>query len=176
MNMKNLENYAMKILAEHGCDCYTYGNCPSENVLRDLKEGYPDGMEFPYVDVANAILNISHPRPIHRAPWMMLWDNDSACDGISCDSLGAAQASAEDTLIEWMTQTRMEWKDVFNPTEKELEDYNYMICSCSAYVGKYNPDTDEYEEYWWPDEEEIGWKELTMEDVAREKEDFVEMN
>lgn len=164
-----LEAYALKILTDHGCDEYSYGGTCGDTILSDLKEAYPNGMEYPYVDVANAIMAISKMRPIVRHPWMMLWDNDSACDGIGYDSLEAAQGSAEDTLIEWMAQTRMEWKDPFSPTEDELANYNYMINSCSAYVGKYNPDTDEYDEYWWPDEEEIGWKELTMEDIATEK-------
>lgn len=134
-----------------------------------MKEAYPNGMDYPYVDVANAIMGISKMQPIVRPPYMTLWDNDSDCDGIGYDSLGAAQCSAEDILLEWMCQARAEWKDVFNPTEEELENYNYMICSCSAYVGKYNPGTDEYKEYWWPDEDEIGWKELTMEDIAAER-------
>lgn len=168
-----LEQYAMKILVDHDCDCYTYGNCPSDNVLNDLKEAYPNGMDFPYIDVANAILNISRPRPITRSPWRMVWDNDSACDGVDCESFGAAKANAEDTLIEWMSQTRVEWKDAFDPTEEELDDYNYMICNCSVSVYEYDPDTDEYTEYWSPsceDEEALGWKELTREDIAKEKE------
>lgn len=165
-----VEEYARKILSDHGCDEYSYGGEQAKYVLKDLKEAYPNGMEYPYIEVANSILSITKERPLVRHPYMMIWDNDSDCDGIGCDSLVAAQCSAEDTLVEWMTQTRTEWKDLFNPTEEELEDYNYMICSCSAHVGKYNPDTDEYEEYWWPDEDEIGWKELTMEDIAAERE------
>lgn len=170
-----LEAYALKILADHGCDEYSYGGTCGDTILSDLKEAYPNGMEYPYVDVANAIMAISKMRPIVRHPWMMLWDNGSACDGIGYDSLEAAQGSAEDTLIEWMAQTRMEWKDMFSPTEEELEDYNYMIASCSVHIDKYDPMTDEYDEYWYPsyeDEERICWKELTMEDIAREKSDF----
>ena len=44
---------------------------------------------------------------------------------------------------------------------QEREDFNYMICNCSVRVDKYNPNTDEYEEYWEPSSEElknIGWK------------------
>ena len=71
-----------------------------------------------------------------------------------------------------MCQERGEWADLFCPTEDELDNYNYMICSCSVWVSKYNPDTDEYEEYWSPsyeDEAALGWKELTMEDILAEK-------
>ena len=170
--MENVENYALKILADSGCDCYTYGDETAKHLLDDLKEAYPDGMKFPYVDVANAILAISRPRPIYRAPWRMHWDTDDCCDGIDFESFGAAKCNAEDTLIEWMTQFRAEWEDCFCPTEDELDDYNYQIWNCSVSVTKYNPDTDEYEEYWSPsaeEEEQLGWRELTMEDIAKEK-------
>lgn len=168
----SVEAYALAILAKHGCDCYTYGGEFSKHVLEDLKEGYPDGMEYPYIDVANAILSISKVRPITRAPFRMVWDTDTCCDGIDCESFGAAKCQAEDTLVEWMTQERSEWADVFAPTEEELDNYNYMICNSSVSVYKYDPDTDEYVEEWGPsyeEEEALGWKELTPEDVAAEK-------
>ena len=167
-----VEEYAKKILADHNCDEYTYGGTPGETVLSDLKEAYPDGMEFPYVDVANAIIAMSKVKPIERKPWVMCFDTDSFCDGIGFDSFGAAEAVAEDTLAEWMCQQRMEWKDPFHPTEEELDEYNYMICTSSVEVRKYNPKTDEYDEFWSPSyevEEQIGWKELTREDIAKEK-------
>lgn len=172
---KSLEAYALQILADHNCDCYTYGNCPSETILSDLKEGYPDGMEYPYIDVANAILQISKPRPIKRAPYRMVWDTDSDCDGIDFESEGAAKCDAEDTLINWMVEERDLWKDPFNPTEDELDNYNYMIYNCSVYVTKYDPDTDEYEEVWSPsyeEEEKLGWKELTREDIEKERAEY----
>lgn len=167
-----VEEYARKILSDHNCDEYSYGGTPGETVLSDLKEAYPDGMEFPYVDVANAIIAFSKVKPIKRDPWQMVFDTDSYCDGIGYESFGAAKCQAEDTLIEWMCQERGEWKDMFCPTDKELDNYNYMICSCSVWVSKYDPDTDEYEEYWspsWEDEAALGWKELTMEDILAEK-------
>jgi len=166
---KELKTYAQKILSDHNCNEYSYGGVQPEQILRDLKEAYPDGMEFPYVDVANAIMTISKMQPIKRSEWAVLWDTDSCSDGYDCSSLGAAKAAAEDTLVEWMCQARSEWQDVFHPTEEELDDYNYMIWNSGARVGKYNPDTDEYDDYWYPDEEELGWKELTMEDIAEEE-------
>ena len=39
------------------------------------------------------------------------------------------------------------------------------------------PMTDEYEDYWGPsyeDEEEIGWKELTRDDIEQEKKNYEE--
>ena len=65
--MENMENfgqklslnaYAMKILSEHGCDCYTYGDEDAKHILEDLKTAYPNGMEYPYIEVANEILKM----------------------------------------------------------------------------------------------------------------------
>ena len=167
-----IEEYARKILADHGCDEYTYGGEWSKHTLDDLKQAYPDGMEFPYVDVANAINAMSKVKPIERKPWMMCFDAGSFCDGIGFDSFGAAEADAEDTLVEWMCQERHSWKDCFCPTDDELDAYNYMICNNSVEVRRYNPNTDEYDVFWSPSyevEEQIGWKELTREDIAKEK-------
>lgn len=168
-----VESYALKILSDHGCDCYTYGGENAHTVLNDLKAGYPDGMEFPYVDVANAILAISKVKPIHKAPWVMVFDTGDNCDGIDHEFLEAAKDDARETLVNWMIWERQEWEaGVFCPTEDELDEYNYMICNSSVEVMKYNPMTDEYEEYWSPsyeDEESVGWKELTMEDIKREE-------
>lgn len=171
----SVEAYALAILAEHNCDCYTYGGESGETILNDLKEGYPEGMEFPYIDVANAIVQISRVKPICRAPYRMVFDTDSFCDGIDFESFGAAKCDAEDTLINWMAEERSQWKDFFCPTAEELDNYNYMICNCSVEVRKYNPETDEYDEEWSPsyeEEEKLGWKELTMEDIAKEKADM----
>ena len=173
-----VEEYAKKILADHNCDEYSYGGTPGEEVLSDLKEAYPDGMEFPYIDVANAIIAMSKVKPIKRDPWQMVFDTDSDCDGIGFESFGAAKCDAEDTLVMWMCQERGEWKDPFCPTEDELDNYNYMIFNSSVEVRKYNPDTDEYDEYWSPsyeDEENLGWRELTPEIIAKEKADYESM-
>lgn len=177
MTKDTIIDYAKKILADHGCDEYTYGGEWGKDVLDDLKEAYPNGMEHPYVDVANAILSISKQKPIVRDPWIMVWDTDDTCDGIGCPSFEYAESEAIDTLVMWMTDARNEWNDVFNPTDEELDDYNYMICTSSVYVQKYDPMTDEYEDYWGPsyeDEEEIGWKELTREDIEQEKKNYEE--
>ena len=154
-----LNEYAKKILADHNCDIYTYGGEFSKYVLDDLKEEYPDGMEYPYVDVANAILEMSRPEPIKRAKWQMVWDTDSCCDGCYFDTFEAAKASAEDTLIEWEMEEVQGWTG-YDPTDEQIDSWNYMIYNCSVEVRKYNPDTDEYEEYWYPSYEDVknlGW-------------------
>lgn len=166
---KEIKEYARKILTDAGCDAYTYGGVDGETILRDLKEGYPNGMQFPYIDVANAIISISKVRPIKRATWHVIWNAEDCTDGFDCPSLGAAKCAAEDTMFNWLCDARDEWADMFNPTDEELDDFNYMIYNCDAGVYKYNPDTDEYEEYWFPDCEKLGWKELTREDIEAER-------
>ena len=166
-----IEEYARKILKDHDCDEYTYGGEQSKHVLDDLKEAYPEGMEFPYVDVANAILAMSKAHPIVRAPYKMVWDTDSYADSADYDSFEAAKSAAEDTLIEWMMWERNEWKDVFNPTDEELDDYNYMICNSSVWIEEYDPMTDEYykiDSLTYEDERNIGWDELTREMIEKE--------
>jgi predicted outer membrane protein len=48
---KELREYARKILADHGCDEFSYGTTSGEQIMSDLKEAYPDGMDHPYIDV-----------------------------------------------------------------------------------------------------------------------------
>lgn len=157
-----IEEYAKKILSDHGCDEYTYGGEYSKHVLDDLKQEYPNGMEFPYIDVANAILAISRPEPIARSPWQMVWNNDSCVDGIDFESFGAAEECAEDTLVLWQTHEASNYPSDLNDwNEEQIEDWDYMIYNFSVRVDKYNPDTDEYEQYWSPsyeDEKAIGWE------------------
>lgn len=114
-------------------------------------------MQYPYVDVANAILEISRARPIVRKPWLCIFDTDCSCDGVECDTLEEAQSYAEDCLVEWATEEMSKWEDINNPTEEEIDDYDYMIYNCASYVQKYDEWTDKYEDYWYPDEEKLGW-------------------
>ena len=165
--MKNIKAYAQRILKEHGCDEHSYWGTDGKTIVNDLKEAYPNGMEFPYVDVANAILVLSKPKLIVRKPYMMVFNTESCTDGIEFDSLEAAKNDALDTLILWMTEIRQENKissnDLSTWSEKAKEDWDYMIYNCSVEVRKYDPKTDEYDFYepiWEPsyeDEEVVGW-------------------
>ena len=157
-----VDSYAMKILSDHGCDCYTYGGEDCKHVLDDLKEGYPDGMEFPYIDVANAILRISKPRELYKAPFHMVWSNEHSCDGVDCESYEAAKCLAEDTLLEWEMEEICKWEGGV-PTEEQIEDWNYMVFNCYTLIYEYDPMTDEYVErdgLSYEDEEKIGWREI----------------
>ena len=156
-----VESYAAQVLADAGCDRYTYGGEQAQYVLDDLKKAFPNGMKYPYVTVANAILEISRPRPIVREPWKMIWDNDNATDGVGYETFEAAKDAALDTLAAWAAQARAEWVRE-KPNTDEKYDWDYMVCHCSVQVQKYDPDTDEYEDYWEPsheDEQQVGWLE-----------------
>lgn len=94
-----------------------------------------------------------------RSTWRVIWDNEHCCDGFDSVSLAQAKQDVLDLLLEWMCQQSSEWESA-EPNEDEAIDWDYMIYTCYAYVAKYNPDTDEYDEYWWPsdkDLERIGW-------------------
>lgn len=161
--MKNeIKDYAKKILADHGCDEYIYGTTESSQILLDLKNEYPNGMDYPYIDVANAIIAISKRKPIVKKKWMSIFDTDSCCDGIACDTLDEAKADVMNTYETWMEEEWSTWKNE-TPSVAEIEKWNYMYWNCCAYVGKYDPETDDYEEYWCPSDKalaRIGWKEL----------------
>ena len=59
----NINEYAMDILLENGCDEFTYGGndkwCKPEKIAEELKTAYPNGMKYPYMQVAKAIREIS---------------------------------------------------------------------------------------------------------------------
>ena len=164
--------YARKILSDHNCNEYTYGGEESKKVLDDLKEGYPNGMEYPYLCVANAILAISKPELIKKKPYLVVWNTDSCCDGFYADSFEHAKADMEDLYIEWETQETFSWKDILNPSEEQIENWDYMIDNCYCHIDKYNFETDEYEEYYYPSDEElrkIGWDEWeVMKEIIKE--------
>lgn len=155
-----LDELARKILSDSGCNEYTYGGEYSKNILKDLMEAYPNGLEYPYVDVANAILAMSRPEPIIRPKYVVGFDTEGTADSYgNFDTLEDAKASALDTLIEWQTQEMAEWKS-FPLSEDDLEKWDLMIYNCSVEVLEYNPQTDEYDECWEPsyeEEESVGW-------------------
>ena len=157
-----IKEYAKKILTDAGCDEYTYGGEYSKHVLDDLKKAFPNGMEFPYIDVANAILEISKPEPIYRAPWKVIYDTEHFCDSVNTNSFEEAKDIAIGILVDWLCDELSRYPiDLHEWTEDQIEDWDYFIGNCSVSVSKYHPMEDEYEdEYWIPsyeDEKEIGW-------------------
>ena len=159
---KALLDYARKILADNGCDCYTYGECDPEWCIRDLKTTYPEGMDYPYLEVANAILSISRPRPIVREPYRVVWDSGTthSSDAFMEDSLWRAQSGCLYILRDWMETMRNEWPDGGTVSPEQIEAWNRMIEEDTVWVEKYHPGTDTYKMYWAPAEDDlrtIGW-------------------
>lgn len=156
-----VNEFALNLLRSHGCDEYTYGGRESENLMHDLKKAFPCGTDFPLLDIANAILAVSRPRPIVRKPYRVLWDSEDCTDADGGhDTFDEAKETALDIYANWIAEATAEWKkSELNDAEKD--DFDWMIYNCGAIVEKYNPDTDEYEDFWCPSEEElneIGWK------------------
>lgn len=161
-----LEDYALKILTDAGCDVHTYGGDQAKHIMDDLKQAFPDGMpEYTYIEVANAILAMSRPQPITRDQFIVVWDTDSCCDSYGAESLEWAKESALDTLCEWMNEEVRDWKfspdGTHLPTQEQKDSWDYMIYNCWVEVRQYNPNTDEYDDIWEPSDDdltELGWK------------------
>lgn len=161
-----LEEYALKILTDAGCNVHTYGGVFAKHVMDDLKQAFPDGMpEYTYLEVANAILAMSRPEPIARDPFIVVWSTDDCCDSYGCETMEWAKGSALDTLLEWMNEEIHDWK--FSPdgtplpTQEQKDSWDYMIYNCWVEVRKYNPRTDDYDDVWEPSDDELtelGWK------------------
>lgn len=150
-NANSIEEYARRILEENGCDEHTYWGYSGKVLIDDLKSAYPNGLEFNYIDVTNAILEMSKPRLLVRSPYKCVWDCDTGgfIDGCSCESFEDAMSKVFDTLVLWLYD--------FAGNE---EDFEMMIENDICYVQKYNEKTDEYEDFWYPSDDElkeIGW-------------------
>lgn len=159
MYEQEVVEYAKTILSDAGCDKYTYGGEWAKFIMNDLKIAYPNGMKYPYIDVANAILAMSRPTPIYRAPYRVVWETPNDCDGCNHESFGAAKADAEDTLINWAAEEASTWENGI-PTDEQVESWDYLIYNYGVRIDKYVPERDEYETVWEPDHSElaaIGW-------------------
>lgn len=116
-----LKRYALKILSDASFDLHTYGGEFSTRIMDDLKRAYPNGMKYPYIDVANTILSMSTPKPIVRSPYRVVFSNGIVtCDRYSHDSLEEAKLQC------------------------------YANPKSYVYVEQYNPETDEYDKIWCP--------------------------
>lgn len=161
----DIKEYAKKILEENDCDIYTYGGEGASEIMHDLIEAYmPQDLEYSYLEVANAILAMSRPRPIVRSPYRVAYVMDNFYDTLDVvlNDLEEAKKFTIGLFCDWIQKERkaIAWFDG-EPTKLQAQEWDYMICDRSAVVEKYNPNTDDYEELWYPSDGElsaIGWK------------------
>jgi len=109
-----------------------------------------------------------------EAPYKVIWDNGECCDGFECDTFEEAEARVWDIYDGWAEAMYYELvnKDF---SDEALEDWNRMIFECWVEIYEYDPDTDRYEECWFPPDADFekvgpfGWNELTTLDGLFEK-------
>lgn len=76
--------------------------------------------------------------------YKVIWDNGAdACGSIDTPSIGQGKEDCIEMLTEWRTETCCDWWGIRMPTEKEIEDHDYMIFNCEAYVSELPDDYDE---------------------------------
>ena len=104
------------------------------------------------------------------APYRMIYDGDSFTDGIDHETLESAIEDAQETLISWQSENMWRWKFADDgaplPTEKQIDDWDYMIYNYGCFVVAFNEEIGDYNDYLdgaeWPrsqdDLDELGWK------------------
>ena len=93
--------------------------------------------------------------------YRVIYDTENFIDGFDVDTEEDAIEGCKDTYIEWMMEERSQWSAI--PTVAQIENWDYMIYNCAAWVEKYDPETGEYIPCWEPDDEyltSIGWDTL----------------
>lgn len=73
-----IKKYARQILSDHDCNVTAYEGIKVENISRDLRETYPDGMEYPIPDVAQAIFEICNTDRGYYPPLEVEIDGDAS--------------------------------------------------------------------------------------------------
>ena len=168
-----IREYTLKLLEEYGCklDCYK-GEFGEKYALSDMEE-YAKNNEvpFPLEDVAKELIAIGNEQPApprngHKQ-YCMIWESENTCDGTEFNTEQEAKDNALNTLMEWLIQEQAEWsvdeKGIPHPTEKQIENYNYMISNYSVCVVEWNEEVNAYNDTdygWYPssdDENEINW-------------------
>ena len=82
--------------------------------------------------------------------YRLLIDGDHFIHGIDYDTFEEAKDSAFEVLNSWMTDALTD------------DEWDYMICNCSVEICKFDPETKQWDGFWYPDDEyleSIGWVE-----------------
>lgn len=161
---------AMKLLVDAGCDLWCYTD-DYDNALKDINYLInEEGRVFDCSEdnIARALVEIAVENPKPEEPpkrYTMIYDGDSFVDGTDHETLEEALEAAKETRIFWEECEMYDWnfddKGVPHPTEKQIEDWDYMIWNCSTYVIEKDDDGNTIEEYYLSDDDlkEIGWME-----------------
>jgi len=154
MNAKCMK-YAKELLEQYECKESAYKGVDLEKIESELKEDFPEGMPFPYGDVAKSLREIGDAVPDpQKKPFMMLWSNDSCADGVEYETLEEAKNGAFGCLESWMEVAELEYP-------QDDEQWNNMLETCSVSVVQLNEETGEHDIEIWElsddDAKEIGW-------------------
>ena len=95
--------------------------------------------------------------------YKVVWDNDTCCDSFETPSIGQGKEDCYELYLNWRSAA-CDWWGIRMPTEKEIEDHDYLIFNCEAYVAEFPDDYDyndkKFEDYdpydhrvWEMDEE-----------------------
>lgn len=179
-----IREYTIQLLKDYNCElnCYAelrYWNGQElhsgyEDAYKDLQAAAEqDGKSYPFSieAIARELVSIGNEQPLpprkgHKK-YCMIFDTDSDCAGVEFDDFEAAKSDMIDTYINWAVEEMRDWttnaKGELNPTEEQIENYDYMIDNCCCYIVEWDDELDDYEDsdnaYWLPQQEldEIGY-------------------
>lgn len=104
--------------------------------------------------------------------YQVVYETDCVVDGFYCDDFETAKVCALDVLSGWIEEVIVEegcTENIKDWTEKQKENWDYMIYNCSVSVrDKKLYNEEDFGEIWSPsysDEEEIGW--VTYEELLK---------
>lgn len=163
---------ARKLLVDAGCDLWCYTD-DYDNALKDINYLInEEGVAFDCSadNIARALVEIAAENPKPEEPpkrYTMIYDGDSFVDGTDYETLEEALEAAKETLIFWEQCEVFDkgWalgeNGIPHPTEKQIEDWDYMIWNFNTYVIEKDDDGNAIEEHYLSDDdlEEIGWVE-----------------
>lgn len=78
--------------------------------------------------------------------YKVVWDNDTCCDSFETPSIGQGKEDCYELYINWRSETCGDWWGSRMPTEKEIEDHDYLIFNCEAFVAEFPDDYDDTED------------------------------
>ena len=92
--------------------------------------------------------------------YKVIYADDHMIDGFECDDFERAKNEALDILLEWQVSAVNDLQDINNPSEEDIDNYNYIIENGCVYIEK------DGEEFWYPSAEDLQsvcwmpWEEL----------------